>query len=581
MQLKTNTGYSLVETLVAVAMVAAIAITVTSMNQYGAPGERTNYKRICESIANSSIAVIQERGPVETIVPFIQPSGSQINTYATGNPRGTNAAADFFNSADVANFFTVLTNNNPTFSPQLNSYQQIRGSIRTLTSIYNNTAAVRCAWSTFAPVAIDLTRINAPVSINSLAPAVQISLVPFNTATGAEVACAGLGNSLHIAPPPSQPNTNTDAYFVGSGSQALAGNQDFVGAPAPLANRSVVRWTTAGGTTARRDLGLIMKSRVSFTIQGVVTSCEASQRFQYPADQSAPLAPNVAITVGSNTSMNVPDGPTDNCGTLGVASRRAEITVTATNAEAGTVFVCRDLSAIRGYSISANTQTDTVNQTHSVPCVLSTAGIDTSPLSTNLVHPLSTATYPANNFSLRRQNAAGEVWTPCDQTPVCGVAPGVGTNTAMAGANLVTTLRYEGLPQGCLIHMEARSVDTAGNLSAPGLIAPFPVAASTTASDIREIQKPVCGWDTTNSYYRDRMGVLCLPVAPGIDNNFNAAKGSVNETFDWTNPASHPATNWRTRFPNGYYTCRGSGTFGATIGTLEGCCTGFGCTPFR
>ena len=560
MQLNTNQGYSLVETLVAVAIVASIAVVVANMNNFSTTGQKTNYKRVCESVANSALTVIQERGPVETIVAYNGFAGTQMTTYATGNPRGINAAADLFTSGNTANFFTILSTANPVASPELNNYQQIRGSIRTLTSIYNNTPAIRCGWLNYNPISnnLNLNQVDLPVSLASLAPTVEFSLVPFNTTTGAELPCPA---ELHIAPPPLGPNTNNDGYFAGSGSQALTANvEDFNGAPAQPGGLSVVRRTTVGAITTSSTTGIIMKSRVRFNVQslnggnGENINCETSQRFQYTADRSIPNSPT--LTIANNASLTVPT--TDSCNVLPAATRQATITITAPAGEEGLRLICRDLSAMRGYTRPTNPTSGVGLPTNSIPCVLNTGSVDTSPLSQNLVRPTNVGgvsnNYPPNDFSSRGQNL-GEVWRPCEQVRVCGVAP----QAPPGGTPSNLTLTYNDLPLGCLVHMEARAVDTAGNLSPSGLITPLnPVAASTTASDPREIQKPVCGANPANGYYVARHGTFCPPSMPYYND------GGV-------------ATN----FPNGYYTCRGSPTFGFTQGSPVGCCVGAGCTPLN
>ena len=559
MHFKSNQGYSLVETLVAVAIVASIATVVANMNNFSTTGQKTNYKRVCESVANSALAVIQERGPIETIVPFNGFAGTQMTTYATGNPRGINAATDLFTSGNTASFFTILSTATPTQSPQLNNYQQIRGSIRTLTSIYNNTPALRCAWTAFNPISgnLNLNQVDLPVSLANLAPTVQLSLVPFDTTTGAEVACP---TELHIAPPPRSPNTIDDAYFAGSGSQAVA--DDFVGAPAVTAGLSIVRRTTAGGITASNIRGIIMKSRVSFNVQsldggaGENISCETSQRFQYSADRTAPAAPTV--TIANNATINVPT--TDSCNILPASTRQATITIAAAaGAEEGVRLICRDLSARREYTLPPNSTSGLGMPANSIPCIIRNGTVDTSGLEQNLVRPAPASAYPNSGFSLRGQNL-GEVWRPCEQVRVCGVAP----QAPPAGTPSNLTLTYNDLPLGCLIHMEARAVDTAGNLSPSGLInAPSLAAGYPGLSDSREIKKPVCGANAGNPYWVANQGTFCHPSSAGdVGTYYNVGAGAAN-------------------FPNGYYTCRNAAGFGATNGGPTGCCVGTGCTPFN
>lgn len=585
MHLKTNRGYSLAETLVAVAIVASLATLVTSMNMFSTSGEKTNYHRVCESIANSTIAVVQERGPIEAIDRFV-PIGvaRTMGAYNTGTiPRGTTAPQLFDGSA----FFNILSNpavrSNP---PNLNNYQQIRGSIRTLSSIYNSTPGVRCNWQAYAPVTPNLAQIRLPVALVTLNPVVQINLVPFNTTTGATEDCA-LIPTLHIAPPPNAAGTVNDAFFNGSGSQALPANYDFPGAPA-VGGTSIAARTA--GVSANR--GIIMNSRVSFQVQGgEQINCQSAQRFQYATDRNAPTAPRVTIT--NNSSTGLPTSAADRCTAGGLRNVTLEVGYAA-NPEPGTQLFCRDLSSMRGYTQPASTTTNAGGVAHSVPCVLN-SGIDTSALSSNLVHSLDDANMPPNDYSQRGQNLGGvnqEFWRPCDQVKICNRAP---TAAVPLGAGFGYTLTYA-LPQGCIINLESRGVDTAGNISPlssfPQYAAPANIMDANRilqgTSSIMEVYKPVCGFDFSSTYYKATRGTYCRPVPAAQDDNYAGyviAPGSF-ETFNWS-PSAVPANNtvgginYRARFPNGYYTCRGSPGFPKLGGTADGCCYGAGCTPFN
>jgi len=585
-------GYSLIETLVAVGMVAGLTVLATSMNSFSIRGERTNYRRACESIANSMITVIQERGPLEGIDQFVPINANRVmNAYTSGTPRGTNAAADFFTSANTNTFYNILSNPSPINgnSPFLNNYQGIRGSVRTLTAIFNNTAGVRCNWANFAPVNVDLTKINLPVSLNNLAPTVQVRLDPYNIATGAVLGCANT-NPLHIAPPSGNAGGIGDGY---TNDSVAAHPADFPGSPALPAGLAPVRRSTAGGITVRSDRGIQLRTRVQFTIQNEVIACEAAQRFQYSADRSAPAAPTISIA--ANNSTLLPTAPTaaDKC-QLGVP-RTVVINVGYAGApEGGTQLVCRDLSASRGYTRPLNpTYTDAVKPVHSIPCVLNAGSIDTSTLDRNLVRGLDDANFPANIFTSRGQSLAGaarEIWRPCDAVSICGVAPNA---VAYGAPGVGYTLTYQ-LPQGCLINLEAVGIDTAGNLSAAVGIANSAVnmvppngGLVNAASLMSEVYKPVCGWDTASGFYKTKYGIYCRPAPQAQDDNFAGYALLQYETFNWRPTPATPVntvggTNWATRFANGYYTCRGSPGFGVTGGASpNGCCTGAGCTPFN
>lgn len=599
---RTEAGYSLIETLVAVAMVAGIAMLATSLNPFAMRGERTNYHRVCESIANSMISVVQERGPLEAIEQFTPVGPLRImNAYPSGiNPRGTAAATDFFTSPSGASFFTIVEANPAAgVSPFINNYQEIRGSVRTATAIYNNTPGVRCAWANFAPVNVDLTRVQLPVQFSTLGANIQIRLDPFNTTTGNTVACAANITPLHIAPPGRSPGGVGDG-FTTTVDPIAAHQTDFTlpnsavsPAPVPPAippGRSVVRRATNGTATVRSDLGVQMRARVDLPdIQGERIVCEASQRFQYSADRTAPTA-GPTVTIGTNSSTLLPTSAGDKCSRAGLQNVTITISYAAAP-EPGTQLICRDMSARRGYQISANSQSDTVNSLHSIPCVYQ-QNVDQSPLEQNLVHSLDDTTYPPTEFTQRGQNLAfAEVWRPCDSFSICGERPTAVAAVAPPGVGYQLTYR---LPQGCLINLEAVGVDTAGNLSPVGAFTASAVNMTPgglilPGSENSEVYKPVCGWDIGNYYYyKPRFGTYCKPMANPADDDTFAGHGPY-ETFNWRRadpsiPGSIDSSGdgeWITEFPNGYYTCRGQPGFPLGGDGTPGCCSGTGCTPFN
>ncbi|MCB0386019.1 MAG: hypothetical protein KDD43_11550, partial [Bdellovibrionales bacterium] len=96
---------------------------------------------------------------------------------------------------------------------------------------------------------------------------------------------------------------------------------------------------------------------------------------------------------------------------------------------------------------------------------------------------LDTIANPAY-FNLALSN---NTWVPCDQAQVCGAVPAAGPATLGVGTKFYS-FTWNNLPSGCVMQMDVRSMDTAGNLS------PISSVDNTTLSTSANIvQYPRCG----------------------------------------------------------------------------------------
>lgn len=601
--LHNQKGLSLTEALIGVALIGIVALLSTQFGLFS-KNQSSQYRRACESLAQSAISRVQEEGIYRDVVNFI-PTGGNVtrranNRFLESPARALPNASAYWSSSGGVNEFIVTSRDpdNPgTRGPQFSAAHLIQGSIRTLTSIYNNNANLRCNYATYGP--LNANNLDLPSNLSKLNPVVEVRLQPFNIQTGATVNCP---SSLHIAPRPQRLNDNSmDAFAAGSGNTSVPFESGFpqvpVGpnsgrepqqgppsnSPSPPNMANNYRMAVAGAAT--RDRGIIMTTRVRFNYSGdggapVQMSCEASQRFQYPPDRNLPPPPNV-IEVVNNSTDNY------NLSCVAPANPRTFRVRIARDSgwKRGSQFLCRDLSYRRQFRMATNTP-----RGPSVPCVRSNTNVHNNPNNNN--HLIQIYDPRIHSYADRVND-----WVACDRLSQCGrlptsVNPSPDT-TPNNDPNQDITLTYQNLPLNCVAMFEVVTVDPAGNISAQPTnlnrrflrrsqvnthdsnYAPMLAGQTNRSSTQRldnQINKPKCGHlqpsnPYYNIYYVRGAGVYCKE-----GNNPNNPQRY--ETFYWTNA-------WRNQFPNGYFTCRGASGFGSTQGSAIGCCVGNGCTPFN
>lgn len=551
-------------------------------------------KRTCESYAQSIISVVQEENTYRNIV---QQLDSDLNRGITSpsfpiTPRSMTGPG-------AADYWTPLANYIVTDSPlmgqefrgtSLNNAGLIQGNLRSLAAIYNQNAAVQCAFGNYPPLTANLP---VPALMGTYNPAVSINIEPYRISTNAPLCTA----SFKLAAPRSSSTAaNRNVFITGSGVADNISTIEPIPAPASV----MAGYNIATISNADSDLGFRLRVKIDYTVEGNPLTCEVAQKFEYPMDNTPPAAPTVQIT--DNESLN----PTQlNCpNPVALNPRRVVLQIGYTVApERGTVLLCRDLSYIQGRMPRDNDAT-----AYSGSCVARNGAPPAKLPVPNFLHPFPRLAEPPLGGlrewdpSQRDFTSRDNVWIPCDKLKLCGVSA---TTASSTYGTTTMTLQYDTVPVGCILNVQAVGVDTAGNRS---------VASTFSTTAITEgniVFPPTCGNSTTctntngtctsvgknfyygvdNGYYIPRRGVFCKATSdPANDGNLGAMLSEPNATLYWsTNMDGTPAaTNWRTVFPNGYYTCREAfgGTGGATGSGSHGCCwdrpgSPATCTPYN
>lgn len=542
-------GASLMEVMVGIGIVAImVAVVAQFSGTFSRSSKPVTLQRACEQHAQRVVQTIQEETYYQHISNFV-PDGagalriatayaSNAGTTALPTPgdRWLGGGANYTISSDSGANATGAT---------LQNFQLIKGSIRTLTAIYNNgaNAAIRCAFGDYAP----LTGLAFSSELAATGADADIRFRPYDRATGADFCPAG---GLFISPAPANPTGfNSSAIAANSGSQTPPANRQAMAAPPAIpagmriGNRGVGRPQLDTGATSA-EYGIEVTVRVSYTNNGENKSCQVTQKFEYPADRTAPAAPTARII--SNSTI-----PQGNCA---VPARNVvlQIGVDATM-EFGSQFICKDLSWRMTWPTGPA-------QPGYIPCRPNAA-----PFNTIDAHqPLTTA-----------ENSAARVarWVPCDLLSQCGVLPTASytdsTGAAKASPNATATnghylrLTYNNLPKGCVLNFETVATDTAGNISARSWLETTNVginafnAALAVTNRLNVIMEPTCGSPVTVNQNWPAPYNFGATIPRGIVCN-------TGNTANWT--AGDLAA-----YPNGYYTCRAGGG--------GPCCVGVGCTP--
>ena len=607
-----------------VATVALIGVAIYMVPQFLStynPRPQT-VKRTCESYAQSIVSVAQEETTYKDIVQWMDnPNNRGITSPTfTSNPRAITTSSDYW--TPLASY--TITNN-PTAGAEstgtrLQNAALVQGTVRTLAVIYNRNVGVRCpTFGTYAPLT---TNITVPVLLQGYSPSATISIEPYLISTNASV-CDGTFK-LPI-PRPSGSTAGANVFTVGSANTNIASVEASYHAanPAPTYLATDDNYSIANVSGGNADLGFRLKVRVSYTVDGNNYTCESSQNFEYPMDKTPPAVPN-DVVITTNTSLSPSQ---ENC-TATLNSKQAVVRIgyTAGNTpERGTVLLCRDLSYTqnrRPYYGSATFDPAT-SDNYSGACIPS-AGTATPPVATGGLSPFPRlrvtspgGTAEANNPEFNYQwdkayrdfTSRQNYWKPCDQLSLCGVSA---TTASSTYGTTSMTLTYDSVPVGCLLNFEVVGVDTAGNRSNPASPAAMGAFPTTSITEGRIIFPPTCGNSTSCStsgqtctalgkanysnfyvfggdsgYYVDRRGVFCKPTTNVADDgNRTAMEAEPNATLHW-HTSTVGGQNWRTVFPNGYYTCRGAfgGSGGAGGSGSQGCCWDppgvTTCTPYN
>ncbi len=526
-------GATLSEVLIGIVIVS-IMVGVVAKFSSSYTSRPMTMQRACEQYAQSIVQTVQQETFYQHISNFVpaSPVARTASAFVDNNPTIAVPAGQVNTVwwGGGAGPYVISQATGPaTSGVTLQNFQLIKGNIRTLAGIYNANAGLRCNFSTYAP--LTTVAYSAEFSGVGAAPSAQIQIRPYRRDTGANY-CPGGG--LYIAPTPANPtNPLSSAIAANSGSQ----NGEIEAAnspPAPLAGHRIAnRGVGKPNIDTDFDVGIELTALVSYTQDGAAKSCRVTQKFEYPVDRTAPPAPTVSVTANATSARA-------NCGA--VMSRNATIRIDGGGSfERGSQFVCHDLSWQMSWVSSGAGY---------IPC----RPIGFASINTSQPNPTS------ENFASRQTR-----WMPCDQLTQCGVAPTVTYPNANPNIAAVQSLdlTFNGLPQGCVLNLEAVTVDTAGNSSATARSFLEDAAVGIAANNV--MYEKTCGtpassvaWpapyasaDTTPN----ARGILCTSPPLGDPSRWNAGDLAA--------------------YPNGYYTCRAGGNGPCCVNALGSS----SCTP--
>ncbi len=635
--IKSKSGFSLIEVMMAVSLIAIAVYLIPQFLSIYNPRELT-VGRVCESHAQSIIAAVQEETTHRNLVQWLEtPTKRSASTRPTFTAtRALPNVTDYW--APSANFYTSEAPISASAGARLQNAALIQGSLRTLSAIYNQNSSVRCSYAAYTPLTSDIPLPSALAVYNTAGNPVTttISISPYRTTTNQDLC----GTTINLFPVPTGISASemVNVFTARSGNTNISDVEasDYSTPRAPTYNDAAMDpYRIANVSNGEANLGFRLRVRVSYVADGESKVCEVSQNFEYPMDKTPPIQPN-DVVITENTSLS----PSQlNCAAVSnkqVSLRIGYLQSPAAPPERGTVLLCRDLSYAQNRFPNYNTTGfnnptgPTSTTTHFSGACINQAGLSSAPTSLNGLSPYprqrsTTAPEDDNPANHRLWDQAyrdftirDNFWQPCDKLRLCGAtAASVTLNNELS-----VTLQYTTVPVGCVINFEVVGVDAAGNRSNPAVIPTAParpargITPTVSIAGIEEgniVFPPTCGNSTTctsangtctsvtkatysqyymgsatdNGYYVARRGVFCRPTANSTDDgNLTASQTQANATLHWsTNTVG--GVNWRTVFPNGYYTCRGAfgGTGGAGGSGSNGCCWdppgSTTCTPYN
>jgi hypothetical protein len=573
-----SSGYSLIELSVALFMIAGAAIMISQFSTtYNNPN--ASLRRSCEGYTESLVGLIREQTPFQEVTKVLPnwDASSSTSTLAPAFSKDSRALeASLYNDGSIRYMINYDPNTSDNQGPYIQNFQQIQGSIRTLSEMYNRYPALRCQFANYArldpsnnnslPVPSEFLKLPSGGNTN-----VQFRIEPFNIDTG-----VAFCQNAAWARPQGLRGVDQNVYVPGSGSSSASSTiENFYKSHTETAyNYYYGGYHTAGtsydssqytnGPIGTSTMGSIQKlgsvnvgdlkigfrfsAKMTYELKDETYSCSSTEEFVYPTDYAQPAVPDLARV----TSIDPPQATTaiwDRCSDPSLSDGKASVQLgysSAIDPEPGTQFVCKDMSWIRepiAHDDGGPAQ---------IKCMTS-AGALPQPYYSDVLHmnennDASNIQFPFNvDDSLRNKD-----WVACDHLMQCGKLPQTPvTKVTSGGFNY--TLEYRKLPVGCHLNFEVVAVDTAGNRSVPAAsgFLQGELAQSATSSDgynppfksrNNEIYYPTCG-NTPTPYYKTGLGYYCPP-----DASWSASDTGL--------------------YPYGYYTCRAGG-----------CCTGPTCTP--
>lgn len=360
---KSERGFSLVEVIIGMVLLAILVggiLSVTTGSDLKLFADRVVGNSSCRAEAHRVLGEFKNKGLIRnhyafnavTLPPAALPvAGSEIRP-TVGELAANELGVDFVQRWSHSPYVIQAPAAQPSI---IRPYTLIMGTITAIETIYNNYNATVCtagdglgASSAVAPLTSIFT---SPLASSGLTnPEAFLRIRAYDDA-GVVIAC---GAELHTRPPRGGDRTTTN---VPEGLNTLnTGTNNY---PA------VIPGTLAVGTqdpAVRDDLSWEVTITVSHTNRaGQLTNCSVKERFQYPSlkpdankrlmtgnDGATPLveeALNASVTTAVASDYTTPNiaAPYRACN----APPSADVNINVTHARAGSIFMCRNLSAQR------------------------------------------------------------------------------------------------------------------------------------------------------------------------------------------------------------------------------------------
>ncbi|NQY99696.1 MAG: hypothetical protein HRT45_03385 [Bdellovibrionales bacterium] len=522
--LKNQQGVSLAEGLVSVGAVAGLAALIATLATQTDTRQYT-LKRSCESLAASITEAVAEQGvyaDIYGIVPGKDPvttdpdgGGTYPTELAVGQANDMIGDAPggpmpIVQNTDLYPGVTELIGTGPT--PVINTHRLIKGSMAALNAIYAS-ADVCTNWSTYPNLTThDGTQVTA-LGITSelfnlptdLEIRIQLRVQPAN---GGAEGCPGAGTPRYI-----RPGSAADPGAVGV--RASENAFDLLSYDSEDGANDGVATPPANSVVGD---AYVLRVRVAFDADGDGAregSCIKTQTFRYPVDSEPPNPPD-AFEISAKT----PELPTTVADANALAGLGLSCTATPTTANQritirlvyngsfrpGDVPLCRDISQTlnRDRDADGNVATDdwvygqipgagvrttqfSAGGSPKRMCARAAGGpygigIDPSDLPDYTAFP-DRVNGEEEPMDWAPGGAALDHWVPCSEMRLCGKSvdfvnmtdnglPAPPNPTGARPWKFHETIRdyelqvtWREIPADCIVGIEARTVDLAGNMS--------------------------------------------------------------------------------------------------------------------
>lgn len=441
---KTSSGFTIIESLVALAIVSAVSVAgLGTMSYIRHVKNRT--KEVCLTRVTTTVERFRSIGYFAAIGAAPSPGANF--------PGGAGSGVADLGITDSMMFPAVPVLSSGT-QPTINNNILITSSLNALLALYNSNAGFCATGLPYSGTGAQggLALASPPSELASAVLRVQI--LPYSTSTGAALGCPAA--PLYIAPEGTYPDSSGSSVYGSSPAKAVRGG-------------------------ARTDAGLILKVSQDYVDEaGTPQSCTIEQRFQYAKDSIAPPQPDFKSVTGIPASQ-------PNCGSLN-NSVTIRIGYDTRDIEPGSVMVCRDLSLAVSAPIQASEIGPgfTKNQCRNYPGVAEVINSGGTP---------PNAANTGRAYTAYAAAASSRQWVSCDRVTACGVAPS-GPVTMSAGPRPKYTLTYNNLPPYCRVNIQYAAIDTASNSSLNALTASTadPAVFNSAVAQVQwDVPSPRCG----------------------------------------------------------------------------------------